>query len=80
MGITLDHIVIAAQSLDEGRAWAEAKLGVPPAGGGHHAAMGTHNALWGMGACYLEVIAVDPASMSSRYMISVASVYATPSW
>lgn len=59
-GIHLDHIVVAAASLAEGCAWVEARLGVAPAGGGRHAAMGTHNALWGLGASYLEVIAVDP--------------------
>jgi hypothetical protein len=56
----LDHLVIAAASLDEGCRWVEARLGVPAAGGGRHAAMGTHNALWGLGESYLEVIAVDP--------------------
>ena len=56
----LDHLVIAAASLAEGRDWVEARLGVPAAGGGSHTAMGTHNALWGLGDCYLEVIAVDP--------------------
>jgi hypothetical protein len=61
MGKTmLDHLVIAAASLAEGRDWVEARLGVSAAGGGSHASMGTHNALWGMGDCYLEVIAVDP--------------------
>ncbi len=59
--IRLDHIVIAAASLAEGRDWVEARLGVAAAGGGRHAAMGTHNALWGLGESYLEVIAVDPA-------------------
>jgi hypothetical protein len=58
--IRLDHIVIAAASLAEGRDWVEARLGVAAAGGGRHAAMGTHNALWGLGESYLEVIAVDP--------------------
>ena len=56
----LDHLVIVANDLASGCAWAEARLGVPAAGGGRHASMGTHNALWGLGACYLEVIAVDP--------------------
>ena len=58
--IRLDHLVIAAASLAEGRDWVEARLGVAAAGGGRHAAMGTHNALWGLGESYLEVIAVDP--------------------
>jgi hypothetical protein len=58
--IRLDHLVIAAASLDEGCAWAEARLGAPAVGGGRHAAMGTHNALWGLGNFYLEVIAVEP--------------------
>ena len=56
----LDHLVIAAASLAEGRDWAEGRLGVPAGGGGRHATMGTHNALWGLGESYLEVIAVDP--------------------
>ena len=58
--IRLDHLVIAAASLAEGRDWVEARLGVAAAGGGRHAAMGTHNTLWGLGESYLEVIAVDP--------------------
>ncbi len=58
--IWLDHIVFAAANLAEGRDWAEARHGVEAAGGGRHAAMGTHNALWGLGESYLEVISVDP--------------------
>lgn len=59
-GIRLDHIVVAAAKLEEGRAWIEARLGVAAEGGGRHAMMGTHNALWGLGESYLEVIAIDP--------------------
>jgi hypothetical protein len=59
--IRLDHLVIAAASLAEGCEWVEERLGVAAAGGGQHEAMGTHNALWGLGESYLEVIAVDPA-------------------
>lgn len=59
-GTRLDHLVVAAASLAEGSDWVRARLGVAPAGGGRHLAMGTHNALWELGDCYLEVIAVEP--------------------
>lgn len=56
----LDHLAIAARSLDEARA-VEAVLGVPLEPGGKHAAMGTHNRLLSLGPGeYLEVIAIDP--------------------
>ncbi len=60
--IRLDHIVFAARSLAEGRAWMEDRLGVPAQGGGAHPGMGTHNALWRLGEAYLEVLAIDPAA------------------
>ena len=37
----LDHLVIMANSLDEGVAWCEATLGVTPGPGGEHPLMGT---------------------------------------
>lgn len=63
----VDHLVIAAASLDEGVAWCERVLGVKPAPGGQHALMGTHNRLLNISApgyprCYLEIIAIDPAA------------------
>ncbi len=57
----LDHLVLAADTLDQGTAYVQACIGVFPAGGGKHALMGTHNRVLKMGrSCYLEVIAVDP--------------------
>jgi hypothetical protein len=61
----IDHLVIAADSLEQGAAWCEATLGVQPAGGGKHPLMGTHNRLLAISSerfpdCYLEVIAIDP--------------------
>jgi hypothetical protein len=58
--LTLDHIAVAAERLEEGAAAVEAALGLPLQGGGQHAAMGTHNRLLSLGPDYLEVIAIDP--------------------
>lgn len=61
MSLALDHLVVAARTLEEGAAWLEARLGVAPAAGGRHATMGTHNRLLSLGPdAYLEIIAIDP--------------------
>ncbi|QUJ77941.1 VOC family protein [Sulfitobacter albidus] len=61
----LDHIAIAAQTLEEGVAWAEARLGVAMGPGGRHARYGTHNRLLGLAeGLYLEVIAPEPGAPS----------------
>lgn len=63
--LELDHLVVAARTLDEGVVWCEATLGVAPAPGGRHALMGTHNRLLALSSArfprsYLEVVAIDP--------------------
>ena len=61
MKLPLDHLVVAARSLEEGAAWIRTRLGVEPGPGGKHATMATHNRLMSLGGgAYLEVIAVDP--------------------
>jgi hypothetical protein len=61
----VDHLVIVADTLEQGMQWCEATLGATPAAGGRHALMGTHNRLLAIGSdrfarSYLEIIAVDP--------------------
>lgn len=65
--LALDHLVIAAASLEEGVAWCEATLGAVPAPGGQHPLMSTHNRLLRTDSpsfprAYLEIIAIDAAA------------------
>ena len=65
MQARIDHLVVAAATLDEGVAWCEATLGVVPGPGGEHPLMGTHNRLLRVATvdypqAYLEIIAVQP--------------------
>jgi hypothetical protein len=63
----VDHLVLAARTLDEGAAWCERMLGIVPGPGGQHPLMGTHNRLFSIASdafadAYFEVIAIDPAA------------------
>jgi hypothetical protein len=61
----VDHLVVAAASLEQGVAWCEITLGITPGPGGKHLLMGTHNRLFSIASAafpgaYFEIIAVDP--------------------
>ena len=59
--LRLDHIAVSCETLEEGRAWAEARLGAPLQPGGKHDRFGTHNLLMGLeDGLYFELIAIDP--------------------
>lgn len=65
MSVQIDHLVVAADSLEQGAGWCERMLGVAPIPGGKHVGLGTHNQLLALGSAafpntYLEIIAVDP--------------------
>ncbi len=65
MTSAVDHLVVAARTLDEGVRWCEATLGITPGPGGQHALMGSHNRLFSIAGdrfpkAYFEIIAIDP--------------------
>src|SRR2546428_8393219 len=61
----LDHLVVAAATLEQGEDYIESRLGARPLRGGKHVAMGTHNSLLRLGEkTYLEVIAIDPEAVA----------------
>ena len=68
--IQLDHLVIAASTLDQGTRFLEQLLGVNLQDGGQHLGFGTHNRLLSLGAdTYLELIAIDPRQTQLQHPI-----------
>ena len=64
MSAAVDHLVIGADTLEQGAQWCERVLGATPAPGGKHVVMGTHNRLLAIASAafpkaYLEIIAID---------------------
>lgn len=69
--LELDHLVVAANNLDEGRAWCQAVLGLEASAGGRHDGLATHNVLVNLATTdrkrYLEIIAIDPDAGASNF-------------
>lgn len=64
MSCNIDHLVIGANTLDDGVAYVQSMLGVEIPFGGVHPTMGTHNCLMQLGASlFLEVIAIHPDNL-----------------
>ena len=67
MGSRLDHITIAALTLEQGVEHVRRCLGVVVPPGGQHPLMGTHNCLMRLGeGLFLEIIAPDPVATPQR--------------
>ena len=64
--LKLDHIVLAAETLQEGVDYVQDRLGVSLDAGGQHDMFGTHNRLLGLGDCYFEVIARNPLAKPTQ--------------
>lgn len=65
MKTQIDHLVVMADTLEQGQAWCEATLGITPAAGGEHEKYGTHNRLFKIASpahplAYFEIIAINP--------------------
>ena len=64
MKAQIDHLVVAARTLQDGVAWCEATLGITPGAGGEHPLFGTHNRLFRIATAqyplaYFEIIAIN---------------------
>jgi len=71
MPTQIDHLVVAATSLEQGVQWCEALFGITPALGGEHALFGTHNRLFKIATpkfsmAYFEIIAINPEAVRSK--------------
>jgi hypothetical protein len=67
----IDHLVVAAHSLQQGVELCEATLGITPAAGGEHEKYGTHNRLFKIATpafpvAYLEIIAINPDAVIEK--------------
>jgi hypothetical protein len=67
----IDHLVLAAHTLQQGVEWCEATLGITPAAGGEHEKYGTHNRLFKIATpsfpvAYLEIIAINPEAVIEK--------------
>ena len=71
MKAQIDHLVIAANTLEEGVAWCKRTLGITPGPGGEHPLMGTHNRLFSIATAqypttYFEIIAINKEADCAR--------------
>ena len=71
MHTQIDHLVIVANSLEQGVQWCENTLGITPGPGGEHELYGTHNRLFKVASpsnpmAYVEIIAINPKAVRPK--------------
>ena len=71
MHTQIDHLVIVANTLEQGVQWCEDTLGITPGPGGEHALYGTHNRLFKIASpanpmAYCEIIAINPSAVRPK--------------
>jgi len=76
MPTQIDHLVVAATSLEQGVQWCEALFGITPALGGEHGLFGTHNRLFKIATpkfsmAYFEIIAINPEAIRPKKTTSL---------
>ncbi|MBX2884131.1 MAG: VOC family protein [Granulosicoccus sp.] len=72
MPTQLDHLVLGAETLEQGVRYIESVFGVTVPAGGEHPLYGTHNCVMQLGDdCYFEIIAINPETTPLR---------STPRW
>jgi len=72
----IDHLVVAANTLERGIAWCEELLGITPGPGGEHALFGTHNRLFKIATpqfsmAYFEIIAINPHAIRNKKTLAL---------
>ncbi|MEQ9270086.1 VOC family protein [Marinobacter salarius] len=73
--LSIDHLLIASQSLDAGMNYLESLFGRAPTVGGSHPGQASRNALLSLeDDCYIEVIAPDPAQTPTVFSEYLATV------
>jgi hypothetical protein len=63
----VDHLIVLADTLDDGVRWCETTLGIAPGPGGKHPLMGTENRLFSIASpafprAFFEILALDPSA------------------
>jgi hypothetical protein len=76
MQTQIDHLVIAASTLEQGVAWCEENFGITPGLGGEHALFGTHNRLFKIATpqfpmAYFEIIAIHPDAVRPKKTLAL---------